>query len=201
MEGTVSQRPLWMASYNGQDPQTGAPGSTSPWSSWNFWQYSSTGSVPGVPSTNCDKDTFNGTAAQLNSWIIMASPTTPTGPTNGQQLTGSPASLNWTAVTNATSYDVYLDNVLKANVAGTSWTVSPAISNGMHNWYVIAHNNTGVKTGPTWNFTVNATITLNAPTNTAITSTTNSAVSLSWTDNSTNEQNYLIERKTGSAGT
>src|SRR5436190_6630664 len=81
LDSTVTQWPLWMANYNGQDPQTGAPGSTSPWSSWNFWQYSSTGSVPGVPSTNCDKDTFNGTAAQLNSWIIMASPTTPTGPT------------------------------------------------------------------------------------------------------------------------
>ena len=77
-----------MANYNGQDPQTGAPGSTSPWSTWNFWQYSSTGSVPGVPSTNCDKDTFNGTATQLNSWIIMSAPTTPS-PANNAQVTGS----------------------------------------------------------------------------------------------------------------
>ena len=65
----------WVANYNGQNPQTGTPwsccSSCDLWGSgvWNFWQYSSTGAVPGI-SGNCDLDVFNGTTAQLSTWVI-----------------------------------------------------------------------------------------------------------------------------------
>lgn len=202
LDSTVTQWPLWMANYNGQDPQTGAPNATAPWpaGAWKFWQYSSTASVPGV-SGNCDVDVFNGTPTELNSWIIMANPTTPTSPANNAQVSGSPASLNWNAVGNATSYDVYVDSVFKANVATNSWTVSAALANGAHNWNVVAKNNSGSRTGPTWNFTVNPVVALNAPTSMQVTGFTSDSVSLSWTDTSSGEQSHLVERKTGAGGT
>jgi GH25 family lysozyme M1 (1,4-beta-N-acetylmuramidase) len=202
LDSSVTQWPLWMAQYpTNPNPQTGAPSGTAPWASnaWKFWQYSSTTSVPGITG-NCDVDVFNGTPTELNSWIIMANPTTPTSPANNGQVTGSPASLNWNAVANATSYDVYVDSVFKANVATNSWNVSPALSTGAHSWYVVARNNSGSRTGSTWNFTVNPAVTLNAPTNIQVTGFTSSSVSLSWTDTSSGEQAYLVERKTGAAG-
>lgn len=39
LNSTVTQWPLWMASPNGQNPQTGAPNSTGAWSTWAIWQY------------------------------------------------------------------------------------------------------------------------------------------------------------------
>jgi GH25 family lysozyme M1 (1,4-beta-N-acetylmuramidase) len=198
LDNTVTQWPLWMAHYNGQNPQTGAP-STSPWpaGTWTFWQNNDASGISGVPG---DVDVFNGTATQLNSWIIMATPTTPIGPTNNQHIVGSPASLSWTAVANAISYDVYVDNVLKANVATNSWTVTSALGTGNHIWKVVAKNNTGSRTGPNWNFTVDPALSLNAPTNMQVTGATDTTVSISWTDNSSNEQSYLVERKTGAGG-
>ncbi len=54
---------LWMANYNGQNAQTGSPGSITPWTTgdWQFWQYDVTGSgsVPGV-SGSVDRDVANG---------------------------------------------------------------------------------------------------------------------------------------------
>jgi len=201
LDSTVTQWPLWMAQYpTSPDPQTGHPAGTAPWSSssWVFWQYSSTTSVPGI-SGNCDVDVFNGTAAQLNSWIIMSAPTTPT-PADNAALTGSPSTLDWADVANATSYDVYVDGALKANVATSQWTVSPALANGAHTWQIKANNNTGTKAGPTWNFNVNPAVVLNQPTNPVASNVTDTNVTLQWNDTSTGEQNYLVERKTGAAG-
>ena len=70
LDSSVTQWPLWMATPNGSglNPQTGAPGSTSPWSNWNLWQYSQGGSVSGV-SGLVDQDVFNGTTANLESTL------------------------------------------------------------------------------------------------------------------------------------
>jgi len=68
---SVTQWPLWMASPNGENPQTGAPNSTSPWSTWTFWQYdTSDTSVPGITTGQCDQDVFNGTAGTLLNYLI-----------------------------------------------------------------------------------------------------------------------------------
>ena len=50
-----------------------------------------------------------------------------------------PTAFTWSAATNATSYDVYLDGELKANVTTNSWTHT-IIGTGPHTWQVIAHN-------------------------------------------------------------
>ncbi|MDB6029280.1 MAG: hypothetical protein JWM68_5503 [Verrucomicrobiales bacterium] len=62
-----------VANYGG-DPQTGTPWSACSgcnfWGggAWDFWQYSSTGAIPGI-SGNVDLDVFNGTEAQLSTWV------------------------------------------------------------------------------------------------------------------------------------
>src|SRR5205814_1583200 len=62
---------------SGADPQTGTPWSSCSgcnlWGSgiWNFWQYSSTGAIPGITG-NVDLDVFNGTAAQISTWVATA---------------------------------------------------------------------------------------------------------------------------------
>ena len=67
----------WVASYNGQNPQTGNPWSTcssDDWwggTSWTFWQYSETGTVPGISGSEVDLDVFNGTMAQLTATQIV----------------------------------------------------------------------------------------------------------------------------------
>jgi fibronectin type 3 domain-containing protein len=192
-----------MAQYpSNPNPQTGAPSGISPWSSWSFWQYSSTGSVSGVPSTNCDKDVFNGTSAELQTWQIMSAPTAPTSPANNANVTGSPAMLDWPDVIGASSYSVFVDGVQKATgLTSSDWTVSPSLSNATHNWYIKATNNSGTVTSSTWSFTVQPSTALLQPTNFQITGATSNALTMSWTDNATGEAYYLIERKTGAAGT
>ncbi len=77
MNSTCSAFGAWVANYSGADPQTGTPWSACSgcnlWGSgiWNFWQYSSTGAVPGI-SGNVDLDVFNGTVAQLSTWVATA---------------------------------------------------------------------------------------------------------------------------------
>jgi autotransporter-associated beta strand protein len=68
---TVTQWPLWMANTQYSDPQTGAPGGTSPWSTWILWQYCTTNVVSGVTTGAVDQDVFDGTAAQLTNSLVI----------------------------------------------------------------------------------------------------------------------------------
>jgi GH25 family lysozyme M1 (1,4-beta-N-acetylmuramidase) len=75
LDSSVAQNwPLWMANYNGQDPQTGGPNATSPWQTdaWQFWQYTSSAHFQGIASgtTNVDADVINGDANTLKDYIV-----------------------------------------------------------------------------------------------------------------------------------
>jgi len=73
LDSTVIQWPLWMAAgLKGQNPQDGAPDSTTPWSTWAFWQYGS-GTVSGVEGA-VDEEVFNGTATTLLNYVVSDSP-------------------------------------------------------------------------------------------------------------------------------
>jgi hypothetical protein len=63
-----------------------------------------------------------------------------------------PAKLDWNDVDVATSYDVYVDGVLKANVAATEYALAN-VALGTHTWYVRAKNSAGGASGATWSFT------------------------------------------------
>lgn len=61
--------PLWMAHYNGQDIETGAPET---WGDdWLFWQHTSKGNGAeyGVGSEHIDLNVFNGTVAEMDEWL------------------------------------------------------------------------------------------------------------------------------------
>ncbi len=141
MDGTVTQWPLWMANYNGQDPQTGAPNSVSPWGKWVVWQYSSTAAVPGV-SGNCDVDVFNGTAAALipalvvgaSAPMITSSPQSISAPVGGSatfrvSATGTGPlryqwSFNQTPLAGATASSYTISSVQLSHAGGYSVTVT-----------------------------------------------------------------------------
>ena len=67
---TVTQWPLWMASPNGVNPQTGDPNTTSPWGAWTLWQYGQA-DIPGITTGVVDEDVFDGTAAELTNSLVI----------------------------------------------------------------------------------------------------------------------------------
>lgn len=91
-------------------------------------------------------------------WLapVTVAPTAPTAtsPTNGQSFlnTSPPTTLDWSDAANATSYDVYVDGVFKANVNTSSWTTPTAFAYGPHTWSVVAKNSVGTASSATNNF-------------------------------------------------
>ncbi len=93
-----------VANWNGQDPQTGTPWSCCTscnlWGggTWNFWQYSDSGTVSGI-SGAVDLDVFNGTAAQLLTWVATAAGPDITPPTisnvSASGITDASATITW----------------------------------------------------------------------------------------------------------
>ncbi len=70
----ATEWPLWMASPNGESPQTGAPSATSPWSTWDVWQYGQA-DVAGITTGVVDEDVFNGTGAALTNTLVIGQAT------------------------------------------------------------------------------------------------------------------------------
>jgi len=72
-DSSVTQWIPWIANWNNQDPQTGAPSRTSPWPTWTVWQYTDAASVPGAGTV--DGDVFNGAASNLVATLVIGGPT------------------------------------------------------------------------------------------------------------------------------
>ena len=68
LDSTVTQWTPWIANWNGQNPQTGAPNPIAPWSKWVFWQWTDAATVPGAGVV--DGDVFNGAASNLTAYVI-----------------------------------------------------------------------------------------------------------------------------------
>jgi GH25 family lysozyme M1 (1,4-beta-N-acetylmuramidase) len=99
---TVAQWIPWIASWNGQSPQTGTPWSTCTscerWGSgvWNVWQYTDSTPLPGA-TQNADGDVFNGTMSSLISTLVitagnsatLVSGSVPNGITTGTTFTAT----------------------------------------------------------------------------------------------------------------
>ena len=82
LQSSVIQWPLWMASPNGQNPQTGNPSYVTPWPTWTGWQYGQ-GPISGI-SGAVDEDVFDGTLSTLTNTLVLgfAQPPGPSGTTN-----------------------------------------------------------------------------------------------------------------------
>jgi endonuclease I/chitodextrinase len=132
-------------------------------------------------------------------WNPTADIVAPTAATNlaVTGTTSSAVSLSWTAGTDniaVTSYDIYMNGVLKTSVSGLNLT---ALINGLsastvYSFYIIAKD-AAVNSSPASN-TANGTTTIaipdteipTAPTNLAVTGSSSSTVSLSWTASTDN---------------
>jgi hypothetical protein len=90
-------------------------------------------------------------------WLVAApAPPAPTYTSPASDTTyvrTPPTTLNWQDVNVATSYDVYLDGLLKADITATSWNLPP-INNGTHTWQIRAKNSAGTSLGPLSSFTI-----------------------------------------------
>jgi GH25 family lysozyme M1 (1,4-beta-N-acetylmuramidase) len=89
LDSTVTSLPDWIATYNGQPWQSGAPASTTPWPSWNLWQYSDTNWSGG------DADVYNGNLAGFIQQFVI-------GGTNAPFLTTNPTNISVGLGSNAT---------------------------------------------------------------------------------------------------
>ncbi len=70
LSSTVTQWPLWMASPNGANTQTGDPNTTSPWGAWTIWQYGQA-TISGITTGVVDEDVFDGSAAELTNSLVI----------------------------------------------------------------------------------------------------------------------------------
>jgi hypothetical protein len=75
-------------------------------------------------------------------------------PGNGAGTADTTPTLDWADVAAATSYDVYVDGQLTANVATSNYTIPAALAAGGHTWQVRAKNSISATAGATWSFTV-----------------------------------------------
>ncbi|WP_185964838.1 endonuclease [Flavobacterium franklandianum] len=130
-------------------------------------------------------------------WNPVADTQAPTAATNlvVTGTTSSSVSLSWTAGTDnvaVTSYDIYMDGVLKTSVSGVNATITGLSATTSYTFYVIAKD-AAVNSSLASN-SVNGTTTVvvpdtqdpTAPTNLAVTGSSSSTVSLSWTASTDN---------------
>ena len=142
-------------------------------------------------------DEFSGSAP--GSFALL----TPTNNATTQPINGT---LRWSASAIAGGYDVYLDTAVNPNVLvsvnqfDTSYNYSNLKAGTSYYWRVKSRNAIGQTDPTTSPFSFTTGNIPNAPTNLSITSVTNSAISLGWVDNSTNETGYRIYRSTNSGG-
>jgi GH25 family lysozyme M1 (1,4-beta-N-acetylmuramidase) len=90
-------------------------------------------------------------------FLISATPSIASNPNlpNGALTSSLSASFTWSA-THASSYRVYLDNILQAVVNSASWS-HPSLADGSHTWRIDTLNDGIVTTGTNWQFTLDST--------------------------------------------
>ncbi|WP_312076587.1 endonuclease [Chryseobacterium sp.] len=138
-----------------------------------------------------NRNPFIDNPSYVNS--IWGTPSTdtqpPTAPTNltATGTSTNSVSLSWTASTDnvgITGYNVYVNGTFHSTVSGTTATVSGLTSGSTYSFYVIAKdaaNNLSPQSNTVQATTIVDAQAPTAPTNLAVTTTTNNSVSLSWT--------------------
>ncbi|MCX7834831.1 MAG: fibronectin type III domain-containing protein [bacterium] len=153
---------------------------------------------------SADLSTYTGTAnanrpnIQLEMIIAPGAPFAPV-PMNGATNVPTNATLSWNAGANSATFDVYFGTVnppttqVATGLTTTSWTPTTALNpNTTYYWYVRAFNPFGNTTGPVWSFTTGSGTAPNSPTNGSAVTITNNSMTISFTDNSTNETGFPV---------
>ena len=127
-------------------------------------------------------------------------------PANGAVNLSMSVTLNWSACTNASSYDVYLGTsstpAFNRSTTNTSYSVSLNYSTRYY-WQVVANNSCGTNASDIWSFTTLCTVAPNKPqTPSPINGSTNvsTSVMLSWAP-ATNASLYDVYWSTSSTPT
>ncbi len=107
LNSSVTVYPLWVANWTyPSNPRTANPPSNADgvWPTWTFWQYSNQGngtdvSVPGI-NARVDLNVFNGTAAQLQTYVITNPNVPPViSAVQASGITNTSATITWTTDT------------------------------------------------------------------------------------------------------
>jgi len=105
---------------------------------------------PASLTVNLSADSLN------NNFAGSQTPLTLLYPLNGATGISPNSTLTWSAVSGATSYDVYFgvgNPPLVANVAGTSWPITGASANLTYTWRIVARGASGtLASSDSWSF-------------------------------------------------
>ncbi len=138
-------------------------------------------------------------------------PATPTAPSNlaASNVSSSSLQLNWTDNSNDEDNFVvernangggYLELTSTISANSTSYTDNSVSANGSYQ-YRIASKNTGGQSAFSNEITVNTTSNAPAaPSSLSSSNVSSSSLQLNWTDNSNDEDNFIIERNANGAG-
>jgi hypothetical protein len=157
----------------------------------------------------------NGSVASTTSQVTVAnsSPNTPGNPTppDGSLDQGINVTLSWQGGDpdsgDTVTYDVYFgtsSNPPLVSSGQTGTTYNPGTLNYLtfSYWKIVATDNHGASSlSPVWSFVTQVEPVSQAPTNLSANPVSSSQVDLTWTDISTNEIGFKIERKIGVSGT
>ena len=84
---------------------------------------------------------------------VMPGPASNPGPADGAIDVSVNGDLSWTAGSDATSHDVYLNGVLQGNQPGTTYDPGTMAYSTTYNWRIDEVNAAGTTTGSTWSLT------------------------------------------------
>ena len=85
--------------------------------------------------------------------VVMPGPASNPGPADGAIDVSVNGDLSWTAGSDATSHDVYLNGVLQGNQPGTTYDPGTMAYSTTYNWRIDEVNSAGTTSGTVWGFT------------------------------------------------
>lgn len=128
-----------------------------------------------------------------DAWLLEAEWMQPTAPVLAVDVTGTTATLSWTASSGASEYRVYRDNVLVQTTTSLTWADSSLAADTAYTWYVVAAN-PGLTAQS--NSVGKSTVPLQPIGVDAVAEGSTSQLRINWTNNSTQETGYRVFNKT-----
>ena len=144
-----------------------------------------------TPDIGADEGDFGTPAVPANPYPADNATNVPQNPT-----------LSWTSP-NATSYDIYFGSTYPptyvTSVTSPVREFSGLYANTRYYWHIVSYINSTSTPGPFWSFMTTEGAAPATPSNLHAIATTDRSITVSWTDESTNEGGFRLYRSTDSA--